>query len=87
MDNTSAVLGNRIRVEFDPQTDVINGLQIKKIEDFSDRGMPTLMRRISQLDNGQLVINITGGYKATVPYLTILSQIDQIPLFYTFEDP
>ena len=86
VDNTSAVLGNRIRVEFDPQTDVINGLQIKKIEDFSDRGMPTLMRRISQLDNGQLVINITGGYKATVPYLTILSQIDQIPLFYTFED-
>jgi putative CRISPR-associated protein (TIGR02619 family) len=81
-----SILGNQVKkVEFDPEIDIIRGLQVKSTKDFSDRGMPNLMRRISQLD-GRLAINITGGYKATVPYLTILGQIDQIPLFYTFED-
>lgn len=83
--NQGNVLGNNVSVKFEAETDVIKGLQIKSTEEFSNRGMPNLMRRISQLD-GQLVINITGGYKATVPYLTILSQVDQIPLFYTFEE-
>ena len=58
-----AVLGNNVVVKFKAEKDVIEGLQIKSTEDFSNRGMPNLMRRISQLD-GQLVINITGGYKA-----------------------
>lgn len=84
-ETTASVLGDKILIEFDAESDVIKGLQIKKVKEFSDSGMPNLMQRISQLD-GQLVINITGGYKATVPHLTILSQIGRIPLFYTFED-
>ena len=85
-DETAAsVLGDQVLVGFDAESDVIKGLQIKNVKEFSDSGMPNLMQRISQLD-GQLVINITGGYKAAVPHLTILSQIGRIPLFYTFED-
>ena len=79
------VLGNNVSVKFNAETDVIEGLQIKSTKEFNDTGMPTLMRKISQLE-GQLVMNITGGYKAAIPYLTIFSQIDRIPLFYTFED-
>ena len=85
LEEQTTVLGNQVSIEFEAEKDVIKGLQIKNTEIFSNRGMPNLMRRISQFD-GQLVINITGGYKATVPHLTILSQVDQIPLFYTFED-
>ena len=80
------ILETAIQVEFDEANDVIRGLQVKSTKEFSDNGMPNLIRRISQFDDEQLVINITGGYKAAVPYLTILSQIDQIPLFYTFEE-
>ena len=80
------VLGNQVSIEFEAEKDVINGLQIKSAEDFSNRGMPSLMLRISEFRDKQLVINITGGYKASVPYLAILSQIRQIPLFYTFEE-
>ena len=84
--NQGNVLGSNVSVKFDGKKDVIKGLQIKSTEDFSNLGMPNLMRRISEFCDKQLAINITGGYKATVPYLTILSQIRQIPLFYTFDE-
>ncbi|MDY6991414.1 MAG: hypothetical protein SVR94_02245, partial [Pseudomonadota bacterium] len=32
------------------------------------------------------VINITGGYKAMIPYLTILGQVNKVPVRYIFED-
>jgi hypothetical protein len=35
---------------------------------------------------GNVIINITGGYKATVPYLTILGQVNKCPIYYIFED-
>jgi hypothetical protein len=35
---------------------------------------------------GNVIINITGGYKATIPYLTILGQVNKCPIYYIFED-
>ncbi|MBD3338444.1 MAG: hypothetical protein GF353_05015 [Candidatus Lokiarchaeota archaeon] len=70
----------------------IEGLQVEDENDFIQIGMKSLTRKIEDfLDKvpdpqTNLLLNITGGYKATIPYLTIWGQIYGIQLFYTFED-
>ncbi len=66
----------------------IEGLQIWSREEFS-KGMVNLINTIYNIaqeywDN--IIINITGGYKATIPYLAILAQVNRCPIYYIFED-
>ena len=91
----ASVLGDTVPVEFEAANDVIKGLQVDDPESFSKEGMTQLMRRINAVSTTSggwgpwtkpLAINITGGYKATLPYLTILAQLNRIPLYYNFED-
>lgn len=82
-DILSKLFNNR-RIE----TKVIGGLQIWDRKEFN-RGMANLISEIYSIageywDN--VIINITGGYKATIPYLTILAQINRCPIYYIFED-
>lgn len=35
---------------------------------------------------GDILFNISGGYKATIPYLTMLAQINGADIYYIFED-
>ena len=95
LEEQATVLGNQVSIEqFDSSNDVIQGLQVENPEAFSREGMTKLIQRIN-LIGGEFVglaitknfaINITGGYKATVPYLTILAQLERVPLYYNFED-
>ena len=83
------VLGNNISVAFDARADVIKGLQVEDPKVFSNEGMTNLIRKIDEKAGGywpSLAINITGGFKATLPYLTILAQVKRVPLYYNFED-
>ena len=84
-----SVLEGDIPVEFDADTDVIKGLQVEDPKVFSNEGMTKLIRKINEIAGGYwqaLAINITGGFKATLPYLTILAQLKRVPLYYNFED-
>lgn len=78
-----------VEFHFNPDQDVIPGLQVRDAEDFRD-GVRNLVRRIQDLldQHGahQSLINITGGYKATLPYLTIMGQVRGVPLRYKFEE-
>ena len=90
-DTTASVLGDKIRVKFNAETDIIKGLQVENPKAFSQEGMSNLIQKINSISNNAggyqaLAINITGGYKATLPYLTILAQLYRISLYYTFED-
>ena len=86
------VLGNDVEACFDPDEDVIGHLQVKDTISFSREGMPNLFQRIDDIRNWDayggedLAINITGGYGATLPYLTIFAQLKGVPLYYNFED-
>lgn len=79
-----------LRVNFNQQLDVIKGLQVNNQDEFSRSGMPNLVRRIYGLADGgyfgHLILNITGGYKATIPFLTVLGQVSNVPLYYIFEE-
>jgi putative CRISPR-associated protein (TIGR02619 family) len=66
----------------------IEGLQIWNRSEFN-KGMVNLIQRIENISQGywkNIIINITGGYKATIPYLTILAQVNRCPIYYIFED-
>lgn len=86
------ILPNQVSVNFETGQDIIKGLQVKNRKDFLKEGMNALIHRIEQINStltsiGQsLAINITGGYGATLPYLTIYAQLKRVPLYYNFED-
>jgi len=66
----------------------IEGLQTWDRNAFN-KGMVNLIQTIENISLEyweNVVINITGGYKATIPYLTILAQIHKWPIYYIFEN-
>ncbi|KTE90031.1 hypothetical protein AT727_08875 [Desulfitobacterium hafniense] len=77
----------QISVIFDPENDVIKNLQIRNRKLFEKEGVSRLARYLDAqgFGNGDL-FNITGGYKALIPYLSIIGMLKNIPLYYIFED-
>lgn len=70
---------------------VISGLKVNDFDRFKSEGVIGLFKEINKdiIDENYaayVAINITGGYKATIPYLTIIGQINNIPIYYIFED-
>ena len=66
----------------------IKGLQIWDRKEFN-QGMVNMINKIYQIAKeywNNIVINITGGFKATIPYLTILAQVNRCPIYYIFEN-
>jgi putative CRISPR-associated protein (TIGR02619 family) len=66
----------------------IEKLQVWNRSEFNN-GMVNLIQKIEDISQGyweNVIINITGGYKATIPYLTILAQVNRCPIYYIFED-
>lgn len=82
------ILDGSLDVHF-TDNNIIKGLQVKNRKSFAEDGMENLFKRIEDITGGHYgntIMNITGGYKATIPLLTIFSQINQIPSYYIFED-
>lgn len=79
----------KIKILSDAQVSLntIEGLQVKDRKQFVN-GMRSLITQIYRIADGywgNIIINITGGYKATVPYLSILAQVNKCPIYYIFE--
>ncbi len=71
-----------------PKDEKISSLQIQDSQEFIN-GMNNLINKIYGIAKeywNDVIINITGGFKATVPYLTILGQINKCKIYYIFED-
>lgn len=72
---------------------VVPGLQVKDETKFKTHGLQNLMTTlyyfmvegIPPKFAGDRVINITGGFKGLIPYLTIFAQLKGFPINYTFE--
>jgi len=68
---------------------IIEDLQVSDYKRYK-RGLINLLNRLNQFaENGKyfdnLALNITGGFKGVIPYLTIYGQVNNIPIFYIFE--
>ncbi|MDE0323235.1 MAG: hypothetical protein OXN27_04880 [Candidatus Poribacteria bacterium] len=92
LQENSCVLGNRVSIEFNYPNDVIRGLQVTDPVEFLKDGVPNLKQWLFNIhnknpaNNQNLAINITGGFAATVPCLTIFASPCKIPLYYNFEN-
>lgn len=84
---------NDITIKFNPNQDVIKKLQIEDATGFKE-GLVNLNTRFYQIAQNlilaeqynSVIINVTGGYKGIIPYLTILGQINKSPIKYIFEN-
>lgn len=68
---------------------VVEGLQINNFEEFESKGFSNLVVSIKNILMQKLdsiVLNISGGYKAIIPPLTILAQLYDVPITYIYED-
>lgn len=77
-------------VKFNPKIDIIKGLQVKNKEQFINEGLSNLIKRINEILEeeyyGNVAFNISGGYKANIPYFTMMAQINGCDTYYIFED-
>lgn len=77
-------IGERAKVQY------IEGLQVKTLDDFKKRGVPRLLATIEKIaQNGHywddVVLNVTGGYKAIIPIMAIIGQVKKLPTYYIFK--
>jgi CRISPR/Cas system-associated protein Csm6 len=83
---------NKVFFEADkeaPECDVIQGLDVKNADEFSNTGLPNLIERLKEIgiNKEKIILNITGGYKGVIPYLTILGQVYKgVTVMYLYEN-
>lgn len=79
-------LKKNINVIFNRDTLVIAKLRVDKKENY-EQGIMNLIEKLDSLNlTSNDVLNITGGYKAIIPIMTIYAQIKQIPLYYIYNE-
>jgi len=65
-------------------------LKVKDFDEFKKNGLSNLVKEIVSIIDEEsaenLLMNISGGYKAFIPFLTVLTQIYKIPAFYIYEE-
>ncbi|ACL70260.1 putative CRISPR-associated protein [Halothermothrix orenii] len=74
----------------DIKTKLIKKLQVQNKARFEKSGVHNLIEYINTMVNNtgsnNLILNITGGYKSVVPYMTIMGYVNEIPVYYIFEE-
>ena len=65
----------------------IEGLQVEDASRFRQVGIQRLFATLDELHQryGNSLLNVTGGFKSVVPYMTIYGQLHRIPVVYIFE--
>jgi len=65
-------------------------LKVNNYDEFKKNGLSNLVKEIVSIIDQEsaknLLMNISGGYKAFLPFLTVLTQIYKIPAFYIYEE-
>jgi len=76
-------------IQIMPEIRIVKGLQVIDAKEFEKEGIKNLYDICECTIGGNFenaIINMTGGYKAILPYLTIFAQVNNIPLYYIFEE-
>ncbi len=65
---------------------IIKGLQVDDADKFEQEGFNNLLDKLQEHFKDNTILNISGGYKAIIPVLTIIGQLYDLPLNYIYED-
>lgn len=78
-----------VRKHFGLETELfyLNGLQVDNAQRFRLVGIQSIFETLDRLRqrDWNLLLNVTGGFKSVVPYMTLYGQIHQIEVVYIFE--
>lgn len=80
---------HKMIVHFEKEKDVIKELQVMYADKFEQEGLMNLIDRFNTIcskEGNDSILNITGGFKAVIPYLTFYAQLNGIPIYYVFEE-
>jgi CRISPR/Cas system-associated protein Csm6 len=85
--DTTVVSGlNKEEVENKEYT-IVSGLQVNSADNFTNDGFNNLLEIIDKATiEKNTLLNISGGYKGIIPFLTLFAQIKNITLKYNYED-
>jgi putative CRISPR-associated protein (TIGR02619 family) len=77
-----------LKVNFN-EKNIIKDLQVTDYKRYKV-GLINLLNRLNQIGSngkyfGDMALNVTGGFKGVIPYMTIFGQVNNIPIFYIFE--
>lgn len=79
---------NNVRVE--NEIKVIEGLSVEDANLFVETGLHNLVDGVLNISeeeaDDKCILNISGGFKAMIPVLTIVGQLYNMPLFYIYEN-
>ena len=66
----------------------IEGINLKDADAFQTAGFEKLIGAIDKIYNKKetTILNISGGYKALIPFLTIYAQLKGLPINYIYEE-
>ncbi|MGQ0794192.1 MAG: putative CRISPR-associated protein [Deltaproteobacteria bacterium] len=73
------------------KTEEVKGLQVKDSERFRKEGVRNFIDKLMNIIEKsryeyEIIFNITGGFKAVIPYTTFVGMINSVKVVYTFED-
>ncbi len=87
--NINEVLFKRVQPDFKEQSEsdhVVKDLRVYSSEEYEKGFMNLIMLMEKSVIKDNTILNITGGYKAITPVLTIYGQLQEIPLAYLYEE-
>jgi putative CRISPR-associated protein (TIGR02619 family) len=69
----------------------IEGLVVDNADTFQNKGFQEIVKLLKhhsteKIKNTDVVFNVSGGFKAVIPVVTLISQIQSLPLKYIYED-
>lgn len=67
----------------------VEGLQVRDANTFQETGFLNLIETVKNLcttHEGEKIFNISGGYKAIIPAMTLLAQLEKASIHYIFEE-
>ena len=75
---------NQIKIE------KVSNLDAQDAESFENSGLPNLAEKIRTIKNNEkgakFFINITGGYKAVLPFMYLIARMYEMPAFYLYQE-
>lgn len=87
LEENPILAGHKMTCHFHYNTHVVKGLQVDDAKTFKTDGFQNLLVLIQKFTKPkETIINISGGYKALVPFVTLFAQLEAIPLKYMYED-
>lgn len=87
--NVAEVIFKRVQKGFERQSEsdyVVKDLRVNSSEEYEKGFMNLITLMEKSIIKNNTILNITGGYKAITPVLTLYGQLQEIPLVYLYEE-